>query len=109
MYYGGEFVFDKKACGCRLKQLRIERNMTQAEVAGEVGISADTISKLEQGRRAPSASNICILANYYQTTTDFIVLGVQRKGSVEEWIRRLPVEKRRKVERMLEDMKELVE
>lgn len=103
-------MFDKKACGRRLKQLRIEKNVTQSEVATEVGISADTISKLEQGRRAPSASNICILASYYQTTTDFIVLGVEREGAAgDDWIRKLPIDKRRKIERMIEDMKALVE
>lgn len=103
-------MFDRKACGRRLKQLRMDKNMHQEEVAAEMGISADTVSKLEQGRRSPSATMVCILANYYKTTADYILFGVDRDGyEGYEWIMELTVEKRRKVERMIEDMKELVE
>lgn len=103
-------MFDRKACGRRLKQLRMDKNMHQEEVATEMGISADTVSKLEQGRRSPSATMVCILANYYKTTADYILFGVDRDGyEGYEWIKELTVEKRRKVERMIEDMKALVE
>ena len=103
-------MFDKKACGRRLKQLRIEKNMHQDEVASEMGISADTISKLEQGRRAPSASVVCILANYYNTSADYILLGIEGSYCVgDDWIRKLPVDKRQKVERMIKEIRGLVE
>lgn len=103
-------MFDRKACGRRLKQLRMDKSMHQDEVAAEMGISADTVSKLEQGRRSPSATMVCILANYYKTTADYILFGVDRDGyEGYEWIMELPVEKRRRVERMIEDMKALVE
>lgn len=103
-------MFDKKACGFRLKQLRIEKKMHQDEVATEMGISADTISKLEQGRRAPSAMMICILAKYYKTSTDYILFGVDREGYTEyEWIRKLPMDKRCKVEMMIDEIKGLAE
>ena len=107
---GRLFMFDKKACGCRLKQLRIQKNMHQDEVAAEVGLSVDTISKLEQGRRAPSASVVCILADFYETSADYILLGIKGSDCVgSEWIRKLPVDKRQKVERMIEEIRGLVE
>ena len=88
----------------------MDKSMHQDEVAAEMGISADTVSKLEQGRRSPSATMVCILANYYKTTADYILFGVDRDGyEGYEWIMELPVEKRRRVERMIEDMKALVE
>lgn len=103
-------MFDRKACGRRLKQLRKEKNMHQDEVAAEMGISADTISKLEQGRRSPSATVVCILSNYYKTSADYILFGVARDGYAgSEWIRGLPLEKRRRVEKMIEDIRGLVE
>lgn len=103
-------MFDKKACGSRLKQLRMNKNMHQDEVAAEVGLSVDTISKLEQGRRAPSATVVCILANYYKTSADYILLGVEGSDCVDDdWIRKLPVDKRQKVERMIEEIRGLVE
>lgn len=107
---GEESMFDRKACGRRLKKLRKEKNMHQDEVAAEMGISADTISKLEQGRRSPSATVVCILSNYYKTSADYILFGVDRDGyEGYEWIRELPVEKRRMVEKMIEDIRGLVE
>lgn len=103
-------MFDKKACGRRLKQLRMDKNMHQDEVAVAMGISADTVSKLEQGRRSPSATMICILANYYKTSADYILFGIKMDCYAgDEWIRNLPVDKRRRVERIIEDMKELME
>ncbi|MBR3834414.1 MAG: helix-turn-helix transcriptional regulator [Lachnospiraceae bacterium] len=107
---GEEYMFDKKACGRRLKQLRMDKNMHQDEVATEMGISADTVSKLEQGKRSPSATMVCILANYYKTTADYILFGVARDGCAgNEWISELSVDKRRRVERMIEELKGLVE
>ena len=107
---GRLYMFDKKACGYRLKQMRIQKNMHQDEVAAEMGISVDTISKLEQGRRAPSAYVVCILADYYKTTTDYILLGVEGGDCAEdEWVRTLSVDKRQKVERMIEEIRGLVE
>lgn len=103
-------MFDKKACGRRLKKLRMEKHMHQNEVAAELGLSVDTISKLEQGRRAPSASVICMLVDFYRTSADYILLGVDGSGSVyDEWIRELSVDKRQKVERMFEEIRGLVE
>ena len=79
-------------------------------IGSGMGISADTVSKLEQGRRSPSATMVCILANYYKTTADYILFGVDRDGyEGYEWIRELTVEKRRKVEMMIEDIRGLVE
>lgn len=103
-------MFDRKACGRRLRQLRMEKDVHQEDVAVEIGISADAISKLEQGRRSPSATVVCILANYYKTTADYILFGVDREGyGAYEWIRELPLEKRRRVEKMIEELKGLVE
>ena len=43
-------MYDKISCGERLKSLRKNKRKTQKEVSNEVGISADTIRKLEQGK-----------------------------------------------------------
>jgi transcriptional regulator with XRE-family HTH domain len=44
-------VSEPKTTGDRLKLLRRERSMTTEELAEESGVSADVITKLEQGRR----------------------------------------------------------
>ena len=42
----------------KLKQLRIERNLTQAEVAHAIGVSAATIGNYEQGTRQPRSNEV---------------------------------------------------
>ena len=46
----------KERIGKKIKQLRVERKMTQSELAELVGIQAKTQSCIETGRNFPSAS-----------------------------------------------------
>ncbi len=102
-------MFDKKGCGERLRWLRKAKEKTQDEVSIEVGISADTIRKLEQGRRAPSVEIICILAKYYETTIDYIILGVTQPGyGYNEKLSNLSKEQRIKLEKIIDDIKGLI-
>lgn len=59
----------------RLKELRIERGLTQAQLANETGLSRSAIGFWENGERIPLASVIITLAKYFQVTTDYL-LGV---------------------------------
>lgn len=47
-----------------LTELRRERNMKQEELAHALGVSQQTISLYEKGRRIPSAKNLKKLADY---------------------------------------------
>lgn len=49
-------------CSERLKQLRIERNLTQYQLAELSTLSQQTISSIERGRNEPSADSIRLLA-----------------------------------------------
>lgn len=51
--------------GERLRQLRLERNLKQEEVAQHLGISFQSISKWERGEGYPDISLIPSLAYYY--------------------------------------------
>ena len=42
--------------GTTIKQLREKRNMTQAELAGRIGVSSKTVSKWETGKGLPDIS-----------------------------------------------------
>ena len=55
----------------RLKELRIEKKISQAQLAADTGLTISAISKWEQGQRIPSAMAIITLAKY----TDYL-LGV---------------------------------
>lgn len=55
----------------RLKQLRIARNLTQAEIAKAIGVSAATIGNYEQGTREPRNNEMWQkLAAYFDVSVD---------------------------------------
>lgn len=102
-------MYDKIGCGQRLKKLRESMNKTQQEAAAEIGISIDTIRKLEQGKRLPSVVVIDMFREYYDTTADYIISGITRDKEMERMILSAPHDKRAVVERILDDLKELIE
>lgn len=62
-----------------LKNLRIERRLTQVEVEQLTGIDRTTISAYENGTREPSLKNIDILANLYKVSLDVLCGRSDRK------------------------------
>ncbi len=102
-------MYDKVGCGERLKSLRNNKGKTQKEVANEVGISADTIRKLEQGKRTPSVGVVDLLADYYGVTADYVISGINRQNTeYNEKLRGISKDKRAKVEMIIEEIKELI-
>lgn len=58
----------------RLRQLRIERNLTQAEIAKAMGVSAATIGNYEQGTREPRNNEMWKkLADYFGVSIDYLM------------------------------------
>lgn len=103
-------MYDKMECGKRLKQLREAIGKTQQKVAQELSISVDTLRKLEQGKRMPSAWIIDILGNYYKTTTDYIISG--KSGMPIEILENqdsTSPEKKIILDRIMADLKRLME
>src|SRR3954453_22177198 len=49
--------------GARLREMRIERGLTQPYLAGRVGTSASNISDLERGIKVPTLTTIARLAH----------------------------------------------
>jgi len=52
--------------GKRLKELRMSKGLTQEQLAEKAGVSADFISLIERGYRAPSFETIQMLAKALQ-------------------------------------------
>lgn len=57
----------------RLKELRINRNLTQAQVAQYVGVTRAVISAYETDIRQPSYDILIRLALLYGVTTDYLL------------------------------------
>ena len=57
----------------RLAELREDRDLTQKEVAAVLGIDQRVYSSYETGRRTLPLKHLKKLAEFYQTTTDYIL------------------------------------
>ncbi len=103
-------MYDKKGFAKRIRGLRVLANKTQKEVAEGIGVSVDTIRKLEKGTRLPSVAVVELLCNYYNTTADYIISGIEPSNSaVEEMLNSLPQDKKYIIEGILKDIKNLIE
>ena len=58
--------------GERLKELRIEKNIGQVELAKTLNVSKGIISLWENNLREPKLSNLIILANFFGVSLDFL-------------------------------------
>ena len=64
------FVIDLVGFGRQLQGIRIERGLTQEQLAEQSGLSAHYIGNLEQGVRKPSATALLTLCHALGTTPD---------------------------------------
>jgi len=57
----------------RLKELREEKSLTQAQLAKELGLDYTTIGKYENGSREPSLEMVKKICRFFGVTTDFLL------------------------------------
>ena len=57
----------------RLKELRIEKNLGQVELAKQINVSKGIISLWEKGLREPSMQYLIALADYFNCSIDYLV------------------------------------
>ena len=68
-----EVMFMIVCLSVRLKELRINKNLTQAQVAQYVGVTRAVISAYETDIRQPSYDILIRLALLYGVTTDYLL------------------------------------
>lgn len=61
-----------------LKELREERELSQAQLAQKIKTSQSAVAKWELGQREPTAGNIVALARFFNVSSDFL-LGLDDK------------------------------
>ena len=64
--------------GDKLRDLRNERNLSQAQLAKRIGVNSSTVALYETGDRLPSLPRLIALSRSLGVTTDYL-LGVSRK------------------------------
>lgn len=66
----------------RIKNLRIDSDLTQTQVAEKIGITQRKYSYIETGIQPLTAEIICKLAKLYNTTADYILKLSDKKNNV---------------------------
>lgn len=59
----------------RLKELRLEKDLSQTKLAEKFGVDFRTISNWENGVRKPDIDTVVNIAKYFEVSTDYL-LGV---------------------------------
>ncbi len=59
--------------GKRLKELRLERGLTQKELSLALGLNAVTYLHYEKGQREPPLSVLADIAEYFDVSIDFLL------------------------------------
>ena len=57
----------------RIRNLRIDKDLTQKQVAGELHIAPNTLSQYETGSRNIPNEILIKIADYYNTSIDYLL------------------------------------
>ena len=69
-----------------IRRLRKERDLTQEELAEQIGVTSQAISKWENNTGLPDISQVIPLANFFGVSTDtlFDYCSEEKKKKIEE-------------------------
>ena len=56
-----------------LKEIRLEKNVSQVKLAEAIGVSKGIVSMWETGQREPTLSSLVSLADYFGVSLDYLV------------------------------------
>ena len=59
--------------GEKLKELRLNANLTKTALAKKTGLTQPYITYLEANQREPGANTLCIISEFFGVTTDYLL------------------------------------
>lgn len=62
------------AFGIRLKELRLSRGLSQAELAAQLHLSSTTINRYEHGLREPSLDSLRAVAEFFGVDYNYLLI-----------------------------------
>lgn len=68
--------------GKKIKSLRLERNITQKQLADMAGVAVSAISSYESGNRYPSYDVLISFSRIFHVSTDYL-LGLDKMKTVD--------------------------
>jgi transcriptional regulator with XRE-family HTH domain len=92
----------------RLKQLRKQRDLSQAQLADAVGVHQNHIGRYERGESQPSADALRRLADALGVSTDYLIEGTSDEAAKARFEDRDLLRQFQEVERLPDSDKALV-
>lgn len=68
----------------RIQHLRKSKGISQEELADKIGVSRQAVSKWESEQSIPDIEKIILLSDYFETTTDFLLRGIESVQELEK-------------------------
>jgi transcriptional regulator with XRE-family HTH domain len=65
----------RKSLGKRIKVLRKDKQLTQKQLAKEIGSSPGQLNKYESGLNTPPVDKLMMLAEVFQCSLDYLIVG----------------------------------
>lgn len=75
--------------GIRIAQRRKELHLTQEQLAEKMGVSLQTVSCIELGKKAVRPENLANLCTYLDVTADYILYGRRNERQMNDTISKL--------------------
>ena len=91
--------------GIRIAQRRKELHLTQEQLAEKMGVSLQTVSCIELGKKAVRPENLANLCTYLCVTADYILYGRRNEQQMNDTVLKLSAlgkEEYRVVQTMIE-------
>ena len=82
---------DQIRIGSFLKELRKEKNLTQEQLAEQLGVSNRTVSRWETGSNMPDISMLVEIADLYEVSIPEIINGERKSGEMNQETRETAV------------------
>lgn len=99
----------------RIKELRIQNNLTQSGLAMEVGCSQNLISRIEHGKAKPTSDILKAMSKIFNVSVDYILCETQLPYKADTYvnlqqsrlfdylnrIQKLPIDKQKIIEEII--------
>ena len=101
-------MYDIKKTGEIIKKLRLQKGKTQECVAEEMGINIKTYRAIENGIRGGSVDTLCVIAQYFKVTIDYLIYGMKQDAGIDVILEGVDSVKREKIIDIIQNIVEAV-
>lgn len=77
-------LYDVEEIGNRIRRLRKDHGMTQAQLATELNVGDRHLRKIEVGEKGPSIDILIEIATLFGVSLDYIILGKQSQSDLKQ-------------------------